>query len=445
MRSTPLTRASSTLTQWIDGLLPFNGITKGTVTLTGLSSSAGTYQWLTRREILDAVCRLAGAEWAIRPNFSIDAAAPGTLFRQATPQVVVTRKRGGPEGTLRGMAASLLVSGKDASRLSTKATVVARGETTLVATGSATQAAGYVTPANGTPDLEFLVDAPSVDGANANTHAAAVLASAGSLQTTVSLSTRSWLVPLWLRPGDWVWAYDLEAGLFDAANQLHYRGELITPAKVRCHAITWPIEAGMGVYVRRSGATPTYLDVTDWVELETEDTHWEIGTSDRAWGEDTGATATLGENASVVDRAFTRWSQPWGTIGYAEITTSPSTFTTIVDISGLSVTFTAVANRRYRITAGAILSSSVANDVARIWITNGSNTQLQAGSTGAMPTATIGHSVLAQVIKTPSAGSITYKVRAERAIGTGNITLTAGSTVPAYILVEDIGPNGVPA
>jgi hypothetical protein len=46
---------------------------------------------------------------------------------------------------------------------------------------------------------------------------------------------------------------------------------------------------------------------------------------------------------------------------------------------------------------------------------------------------------VAYAILTPSTGSHTYKLSAERPQGTANITMQAGSTFPAFILVEDVG------
>jgi hypothetical protein len=45
----------------------------------------------------------------------------------------------------------------------------------------------------------------------------------------------------------------------------------------------------------------------------------------------------------------------------------------------------------------------------------------------------------ASVVLTPSAGSHTYKLSLARAAGTGSLTLGAGATFPAYIMVEGIG------
>jgi hypothetical protein len=282
-----------TLSAWLALVLPFNGITVGTVTNTSTTSRAGRYQWMTHREALDGICQAAGAEWRIRPNFTVDAAVSSTLFATADPNVVVTRRRGGREGGRYGLEAELLSQGRNATNIATGATAVGSS-----GSSTATQAIGFVTPANGTPDLGMLVDARSED-TNLAATAAAVLASAGSLKTSLNVSAKSHNIPLRVKPGDGLYVFDPEAGIVDAANQIIYRGELITPMKLRVQALTWPIEAGMGVYLRKSGTTPTYVDLTDWVQWDTDDTYFEVGSADGWADEASPSIARLGANADV--------------------------------------------------------------------------------------------------------------------------------------------------
>lgn len=129
---------------------------------------------------------------------------------------------------------------------------------------------------------------------------------------------------------------------------------------------------------------------------------------------------------------------PRGTVGYAQITASQTGITALVDVSGLSVTFTAVAGRRYRISASAYLLSSVSGDVATINIADGASTQLQSAQVD-LRSSSVDIRAHVEVIVVPGAGSKTYKLRAGRVSGSGNISLDAGATYPAFILVEDIG------
>lgn len=135
------------------------------------------------------------------------------------------------------------------------------------------------------------------------------------------------------------------------------------------------------------------------------------------------------------------WNLPWGSIGYAEVTANQTGITTIVDLTSLTLTWTAVANRVYKITGFAQFTSSVAADVARLSITTDGNTLVQMGQqvVGATP-VTI--AAVRRIVT--GAGSQTYKLRAERSAGTGNVAMNVGATLPGFILVEDIGPSGAP-
>lgn len=127
-----------------------------------------------------------------------------------------------------------------------------------------------------------------------------------------------------------------------------------------------------------------------------------------------------------------------GSMGYAQNTTGQGSIgNTFVDLTGLSVTFTAVAGRRYRIHASCHLTSTTAGDEVDLGILEGS-TSLQERVT-TINTANRIEGMDAFAIVTPSAGSHTYKAAARRSGGAGTVSMSAGSTFPAFILVEDIG------
>lgn len=130
-------------------------------------------------------------------------------------------------------------------------------------------------------------------------------------------------------------------------------------------------------------------------------------------------------------------NQAAGIVASASKTTT-QTFTTLADVTGLSVTFTAAANRHYRISVHGLLRSSVSGDIAQLLIADGSNNTLSIGqvdcsSTSFAFTASCFH------VLTPSAGSVTYKARCVRSSGTGTVTLDSAATYPSYIVVEDLG------
>lgn len=126
---------------------------------------------------------------------------------------------------------------------------------------------------------------------------------------------------------------------------------------------------------------------------------------------------------------------PGGYIGYAQAVTNQAGITTEVDVTSLSVTFTAFADRRYKITALANVLSA-GNIRALLKITDGSNV-VKAGAYNQLATTT-GTLTAVEVVSGLS-GSITRKARLLQDSGTGGLTVVASATIPAFILVEDIG------
>jgi hypothetical protein len=157
------------------------------------------------------------------------------------------------------------------------------------------------------------------------------------------------------------------------------------------------------------------------------------GTSPLAHGIGTIVSNIL--SAGMILRAF-----PWGTLpgGYAQITANQAAITAEVDVTGLTVTVTVGANRRIRISACANIAATVADDVAELRIKEG--VTVLSFWDGVVRVVGGGQTMAPQVTLTPTAGVHTYKIAATLAIGTGSITVQAGATFPAFILVEDIGP-----
>jgi hypothetical protein len=131
---------------------------------------------------------------------------------------------------------------------------------------------------------------------------------------------------------------------------------------------------------------------------------------------------------------------PRGVVGYASVTSNQTPITTIADLTSLTVTWTAVAARRYRITGQTLPQSTVTNDSVGLSITTSGNTVVARQDTGDM-LANVPRGLTCQVVVVPGAGSTTYKLRMERQSGTGDVTNNATSTIPSFILVEDIGAS----
>ena len=131
----------------------------------------------------------------------------------------------------------------------------------------------------------------------------------------------------------------------------------------------------------------------------------------------------------------------FSTVGLTTSTTLLQTgVTTEVDITGMSVTFTAIANRNYKISAFIYAIPSVTNACATVTIKQGATT-LQTSITN-LGVVSTGATVNLFVVKTFTAGSTTLKLTGALASGsTGTITFNGTATLPVTLLVEDVGPS----
>lgn len=127
-----------------------------------------------------------------------------------------------------------------------------------------------------------------------------------------------------------------------------------------------------------------------------------------------------------------------GYVTQATKTGVQSGVTTVTDVTGLSISFTAEASRRYRISLTGMVASNTSNDSVQLQITNASNTVLNFGI---FPCPSNGYSVSAAVeyFVVPGAGSVTYKARILRNTGSGSVIFDSGTTYPAYLTAQDIG------
>lgn len=110
--------------------------------------------------------------------------------------------------------------------------------------------------------------------------------------------------------------------------------------------------------------------------------------------------------------------------------------TATVDLTGLTVTFTADATKRYRATYALVVQLSNAT-FGRVYLSNGSNTTLQTAvpSTGAGLYQTVMH--VLEFAPGVLSGSVTLKLRADTASGT--MSLNQGPAGPSLLLVDEVG------
>lgn len=133
----------------------------------------------------------------------------------------------------------------------------------------------------------------------------------------------------------------------------------------------------------------------------------------------------------------------WGIVSApVQKTSAQGSITTVADISGLTITFTADATRQYMAIAHVYVSvtGGSSNDVFTVTIANGSNTPQNTGQINAVALSTdaISTDVVAFFQGT---GSVTIKVRGARKTGAGTWTVYGDSSGNvSNLTVIDIGP-----
>lgn len=134
-----------------------------------------------------------------------------------------------------------------------------------------------------------------------------------------------------------------------------------------------------------------------------------------------------------------------GCIGYVTRTTNagPISSATPADITGVSVTFTANANRLLVVEFWcSAVTASDATTYGQLLVVEGSN--ILAYATTGTTLAGLGTgpaTVVKYLWNAPSAGSHTIKAQLARGGGAGSVTVAAGTDRPMFLSVIDSGPN----
>lgn len=304
--SSAVSYAAQDLSAWFDDLLPSNGVTKGTVTTTGLSSVEGMWSPAqTVREMLTWVCgRVGNAEWRINPDGSIDAAAEGDLFDSG---LVIVHPDPQPVGSfpfeLAGRATGLQVS---AASTASDAIIAADGAGAGVVLGSASAGTtiGYALD-GAAGEFVLLVNAPTVAGADASTVAASALGPRKYATSTWKVLVTDPVARRRIAPGDTIYVYDPERGI-DGGSPISVGGRVVRPQLARVRSLVWETTPANGVWLRTNTGTESWLDLSDWI-IHTN-TPTSVLTVGSGRGEtldsvaSSGQSSWLGDGPAVADR-----------------------------------------------------------------------------------------------------------------------------------------------
>jgi hypothetical protein len=136
---------------------------------------------------------------------------------------------------------------------------------------------------------------------------------------------------------------------------------------------------------------------------------------------------------------------PRGVMAYATSATSQTLATTSTIATGMTVTFTAEANRLYKITyqEPEVQTPTVAlgNSICTIKLTNAAATAYAVSIIQTPSAAQTASEVTTMTIQSFAAGSITIVGACSTSSLTGTPKLERSATRLALIMVEDIGPT----
>lgn len=129
-----------------------------------------------------------------------------------------------------------------------------------------------------------------------------------------------------------------------------------------------------------------------------------------------------------------------GVKGYAQVIADQTGIaSSITDITSLTVTFTAVANRLYKLSANLIFTQLTSTGTLTGFFREGSTELGRFFRMNNVVANQINPASGWCYVAAPSAGAHTYKLSASTSAGT--VTVTAAATFPAQLMVEDCGPS----
>ncbi|MET0786817.1 MAG: hypothetical protein ABWY25_08940 [Paenisporosarcina sp.] len=138
------------------------------------------------------------------------------------------------------------------------------------------------------------------------------------------------------------------------------------------------------------------------------------------------------------------WNQPWGLMGMIQRTTDAGPVSGAeVSIAGMLVTLTVVANRRLKITfEGNCFAPSGSDNITFLRIAEDAISLATGNAWNTAPGYAT--SLHCEAFRTPAAGSHQFYIRVG-SIGSGSVMVMGRPESPMSLVVEDMGPNGLPA
>lgn len=267
---TAVSLTSGTLSAWVAALLAAagTGLTVGTVINTGTNLTWST-RWTTVRQALDFVCSQVGAEWRVNPDGTLDAGTADALWG-ATPDVLIARRAGVGGTGPTPVEAVEISSSSNATEFANEVVALGKGEGPALPSSTSLTGSGIARWDGALATITRVVSAESVDSAGLASVAAEQRALWDEIEVGAAVTARLADPGRVLRPGQRVYVYEPSAGLTFAGQTVIAAGQVMTPVSRRLLGFSWPVQRGMGVFVKSPALSAVWVDVTPWVEWEAD-------------------------------------------------------------------------------------------------------------------------------------------------------------------------------
>lgn len=280
-----VTAASATFADTIRMLLPASGaVTEGTL-YSVAGQYTGTHQWQSPRDAIQYVCQTMSTtsvpvSWRVNGDGTLDAGPEANLFA-TTPTCTIVAVGAGDDLTMRGVPGSLDLTG-DVEDYTTRVVLLAEGEGTSIATGSAdiTPATAYKDVHGNPIKLTRVVSESDTASTNAATRAQLALSQYVAPKQDLRLNIQDYDVEGAFKLGDYVYAYDPDKGLLNPNIEVTFRGQRLNPIKLQVTEVSWGVTADYTVAYRT--AAGLWIDLTDHIETSDAGTYVTVGGFDRA-------------------------------------------------------------------------------------------------------------------------------------------------------------------
>jgi hypothetical protein len=246
----------------------------------------------TSLSALKFVSEILNTEYRVNPNGTIDAGPSANLFVGVgtnEPTSVVVKSAYGEDPEYEGVTPQGLRSEFDAtdwvSRVDFTGEVGYFNIPTDVAGEANLSSIPYKDLHGNDLKRVGLVQEPEAPEEHLNTRAQSMLNELSRVKKILNLDLTQYEVSGDMKVGDFVYAFDPDVGFVDTDEdasaesrdkyEVTFRGQTITPAKVRVTGLTFPIMSGMGVYFRDKDGN--YTDLTEYVQFESGSTQVELG------------------------------------------------------------------------------------------------------------------------------------------------------------------------